>query len=459
MPDTNLTNSAIINAYIAATPGSAALHAKALGAFPSGITHDSRWLKPYPLSCAKGKGPIKWDVDGNRYVDLFGGHGSHLLGHCPDDVVEATIEQMRKGSQFGASHALEIEWANLIQEMVPAAERVRFTSSGTEATHMAVRLARAHTGRSKIARFHRHFHGWHDVMAFGVDGHFDGTPTPGVTEAVADGVKLLPPNDIDAVKALFEADDDIAAVIIEPIGANTGNVPIPGSFLKALRALTQEYGVLLIMDEVVTGFRLAPGGAQEARGVTPDLCTLAKVVAGGLPGGAVAGRKDLLDELDFEVSAAKGREKIKHPGTYNANPVSAAAGIVTLRTIRDTDACARANAAGEAVRTSLRQVLAEENVPWGIYGEFSFFFIFTNAAKLDIDPLTFNSFSVPSSTFGPDPRKTLTQKLHLGMITNGVDPMGFRGGILSATHGPEEVAAITTAFRNTLRGLKAEGEI
>ena len=457
--DSHLSNSAIINEYVRRTPGSAALYRDALGMLPSGIAHDSRWMKPHPLYVERGEGPLKWDVDGNRLIDLFGGHGSHLLGHCPPGVTQAVQKQVARGSQFGAGHAAELDWARLIQQMVPGAERVRFVASGTEATHMAVRLCRAFTGRHKILRFHRHYHGWHDVMAFGVDGHFDGTPTPGVPSATAEGVVLLPPNDIEAVRALFEADGDIAAVILEPIGATTGAVPIPGSFLVALRALTEAHGVLLIMDEVVTGFRLAPGGAQEARGVQADICTLAKIVAGGMPGGAVAGRRDLLDFLDFEVSAAKGREKIKHPGTYNANPVSAAAGIETLKAIRDTDACARANAAGAAMRSSLNAVLAAEDVPWAVYGEFSFFHIFTNPDGLDVDPQAFDAFALPTAAFKPDGRKSLAQKMYLGMVVNGVDPMGHRGGILSATHGDDVIAQTAAAFQATIRALKEEREI
>lgn len=459
MPDTGLSNSAIINAYMQRTPGSAALHMRALGSLPSGIAHDSRWLKPWPLYVDRGEGAHKWDVDGNRMVDLFGGHGSHLLGHCPPAVVAATIAQMRKGSQFGAGHALEVEWAALIRELVPCAERVRFTASGTEATHMAVRLARAFTGKHKVLRFHRHYHGWHDVMAFGVDNHFDGTPTPGVPEATADGVRLLPPDDIGAVRALFEREPDFAAVILEPIGATTGIVPIGGEFLRALREVTREHGVLLIMDEVVTGFRLAPGGAQEARGVTGDLCTLAKIVAGGMPGGAVTGRADILEALDFEITARKGREKIKHPGTYNANPVSAAAGIAMLKAVRDEDACGRANRAGEAMRAALNQVLASEDMPWAVYGEFSFFFLFTNPDGLDLDPMAFDATALPGTAFKPDPRKSLQQKLHLGMIVNGVDPMGHRGGILSAAHDAQAIGATAEALRATIRMLKAEGEI
>ena len=336
------TNSAIVASYVERTPGSAALHARARGVLPSGIAHDSRRTEPYPIYVGRADGPRKWDVDGRELVDFYGGHGALILGHCHPAVVEAVRRQVGLGTHPAACHELEVEWAALVQEMVPCAERVRFTASGTEATHMAVRLARAHTGRPRIMRFQRHFHGWHDHMAFGVDGHFDGSPSPGVLPEVAAEVVLLPPGDLQAVERAFERDDGIAAVILEPTGASTGVVPLGPSFLRGLREATTRHGALLIFDEVVTGFRVAPGGAQAAWGVAPDLCTLAKVLAGGLPGGAVAGRKDIIDWLDFDVSAARRREKVPHQGTYNANPLSAAAGVAALRLVRDTDVCARA---------------------------------------------------------------------------------------------------------------------
>ena len=222
--------------------------------------------------------------------------------------------------------------------MVPSAERVRFTSSGTEATHLAVRLSRAYTGRRKILRFRTHFHGWHDHMTSGYSAHFDGSPTPGVLAEVAESVILLTPGDIDALRATLEADGDIAAVFIEPTGGSFGMVPVKPDFLAAVRELTAKHGILLIFDEVISGFRVAPGGAQAQFGITPDLTTLAKILAGGLPGGAVVGRKDVLDLLDFEAAKANGHEKVGHQGTFNANPLSAAAGSATLETIHTTDA-------------------------------------------------------------------------------------------------------------------------
>jgi len=459
MPSLTPSNSPIVAAYMAKTPGSAALHAEASAQLPSGIAHDSRYTDPYPIYTARAAGPRKWDVDGNVLVDFYGGHGALLLGHCDPAVTAAAQAQLALGTQYGSCHALEIQWARLVREMVPCAERVRFTSSGTEATHMALRLARAFTGRRKIIRFQRHFHGWHDHMAFGVDNHFDGSASPGVLPDVAAEVVLLPANDIAAVKRAFEGDPDIAAVILEPTGASTGMVPTGKEFLAALRAATTAYGAVLIFDEVVTGFRVSPGGAQQWAGVTPDLCSLAKIVSGGLPGGAVAGRKEILDWIDFEVSAAKGREKIKHPGTYNANPVSAAAAIEVLTRIRDTDACDRANAAAARMRDEYNRVLAEEGVPWAVYGDHSVIHFFTNPDGLEVDPLAWDANAQHASVFKADPRKTMLAKLYLALVVHGVDPKGPRGAILSATHGEAEIAEATEAWRKALRMLKEEGEL
>ena len=207
---------------------------------------------------------------------------------------------------------------------------------------MALRLARAATGRETIMRFRGHFHGWHDHMTFGYSNHFDGTPTPGVIDGIAQKTVLVDPGDIAGVKTALETNTDIAAVIIEPTGSSFGQVPIRPEFLHELRRLTSAHGVLLIFDEVVTGFRVSRGGAQVAFGITPDLSSFAKIVAGGLPGAAVAGRRDLLDQLDFAAAQSAGKEKIAHPGTFNANPVSAAAGTAALGVIASSDIeCAR----------------------------------------------------------------------------------------------------------------------
>jgi glutamate-1-semialdehyde 2,1-aminomutase len=459
MPDTLTTNSPIIAAYRAATPGSAAAAEKAVRLFPSGVTHDSRYIEPYGLYVTRAEGPRKWDVDGNCYVDYFGGHGALLLGHCHPKVVEAVEQQVERGTHFGASHELEIAWAEWVLKLIPSAERVRFTSSGTEATMMALRLGRAFTGKSKIIRFKHNFHGWHDHMTSGYASHFDGSPTPGVLSGVTTGLLLAEQNDAEGLARLLDEDDDISAAIIEPTGAHGAQLPIDPNFLKTLRELTRQHGVLLIFDEVVTGFRVSPGGAQAHYGIRPDLTTLAKILAGGLPGGAITGRKDILDLLDFQVTKAAEREKITHQGTFNANPLSAAAGVAALEIVGTTDACARANQYGDALRRRINEVFEEERVPWAAYGSFSNFHIFTNPDRVAITPTRFDPSAVPAEAFFDKRQTGVVHKFRLAMMTGGVDFSGSPGGITSATHGEAELEDTLTTLRKTIRMLRQEGEI
>src|SRR5690349_25059475 len=234
-PTNSATNSAIVTDYKARTQGSGALFERARKVLPSGITHDARYLDPYSIHVARAKGPRKWDVDGNEYVDYFGGHGALLLGHCHPKIVEAVNGQIERGTHFGASHETEIAWAEWVMKLVPSAERVRFTSSGTEATLMAVRLARAFTGKSKLIRFKHHFHGWHDHMTSGYASHFDGSPTTGVLPGITGGLLLAEQNDAEGLARLLEANDDVACAIIEPTGAHGAQLPIDPQFLTALR--------------------------------------------------------------------------------------------------------------------------------------------------------------------------------------------------------------------------------
>ena len=459
MPDTITTNSPIIAAYRAATPGSAAAAAKAQLLFPSGITHDSRYIEPYGLYITRAKGPRKWDIDGNEYVDYFGGHGALLLGHSHPKVVAAVHEQIERGTHYGASHETEIAWAEWVLRLVPSAERVRFTSSGTEATLMAVRLARAFTGKSKIIRFKHHFHGWHDHMTSGFANHFDGSPTAGVLPGVAGNVLLAEQNDIGGLARLLDENDDIAAAILEPTGAHGARLPIDPQFLHTLREMTQQRGVLLIFDEVVTGFRVAPGGAQAEYGINPDLTTLAKILSGGLPGGAVTGRKDILDLLDFQATKAAEREKIAHPGTFNANPLSAAAGVAALGIVGTSDACARANRYGENLRRRINEVFEEERVPWAAYGTFSMLHIFTNPDRVAITPTQFDPHQHSTESLTGNRQADIVHKLRLAMMAGGVDFNGSPGGLVSATHGEGELEDTIAALRKTVHMLKQEGEI
>lgn len=455
----SLTNSPIIEAYRRRTPGSAGLARQAAEVFPGGVTHDGRILDPYPIYVTHAAGSRKWDVDGNEYVDYTGGHGALLLGHNHPQVVEAVRQQLSRGTHLGACHEQELEWGRAVQRLLPSAERIRFTSSGTEATMMAMRLARAFTGKPKILRFFGHFHGWHDHAAFGVASHFDGTPTPGVLADIAGNVVLGPPGDLPGTRAVLDAHDDLAAAIIEPTGASWGQVPVPGDFLHGLREATARRGVLLIFDEVISGFRCSPGGAQEVFGIRPDLTTLAKILAGGLPGGAVVGRKDVLGLLDAAQSTASGREKVPHQGTFNANPLSAVAGTTTLRLVAETDVCQRANEYAARLREELCRVLRDEGVNWAVYGSFSGFHIFTNPQKLEISSACIDACQYDHRVLKAPASKSLMMKLRLGMMIHGVELFSWPGGPTSAVHTDDDLRHTTDALRQTLRMLRAEGEL
>ena len=248
-------------------------------------------------------------------------------------------------------------------------------------------------------------------------------------------------------------------MILEASGASWGMVPLPEGFLAGLRAATQERGVVLILDEVITGFRWSRGGAQARFRVIPDLCVLAKIVAGGLPGGAVCGRADIMDQLDPAAAKAAGREKIGHQGTFNANPLCAAAAVATLSIVERDEVCARAEATAEDIRSGMRQILSEEDVPWGIYGDASAFLIFQNPKGLDIDPQTFDPLRHGFKELKAVRDANLSHRLRIAMLANGVDIMGAPGGLVSAVHGPDEVGRTLDAFRTSVRWLKAEGDI
>jgi len=247
---------------------SAELYTRSRSAIAGGITHDSRNFAPFPIYVERADGSRKWDVDGNELVDHWMGHGSLLLGHNHPQVTAAVAEQVHKGTHYGACHELEVAWAEQIQRLIPSAEWVRFTMSGTEATMLAMRDARAFTGRELIIRFAGHFHGWHDYAMAGYQPPFDTSTSTGVPKAVTGTMLVAYPNNIESVRQLLNAHpDQVAAVILEPGGGSNGIIPTNVGFLHELRALTAERGVVLIFDEVITGFRYSPGGAQQVYGV------------------------------------------------------------------------------------------------------------------------------------------------------------------------------------------------
>jgi len=459
MNDSALANSAVIADFRHKTPGSARLHAEALQALPSGIAHDSRQLSPYPIYVERAEGPRKWDVDGNEYVDYFGGHGALLLGHSHPAIVAAVQRQMAAGTHYGSCHALEVRWAALIKQLMPAAENVRFTSSGTEASHLALRLARAHTGKPKVIRYIGHFHGWHDHVAAGANSHFDGSTPIGTLPASSENMLFLSADSLEPTLRALDTQSDIAAVILEPSGASWGQVPLPSGFLQGLREATTAKGVVLIFDEVVTGFRLSPGGAQVKHGVAPDLTVLGKIVAGGLPGGAVVGKRAILEQLDFAAMKAQGREKVAHQGTFNANPLAAAAAIAMLEQVATGEPNARADRAGDRLRAGMNSVLKDERAAWAVYGEASQFHIFTNPRRIALDPLAFDPVKLGFAGLKGAKDPGTANRLRLAMIVAGADIMGAPGGLISAAHDDAAIDQTIEAFAKAVRMLKTEGDI
>jgi glutamate-1-semialdehyde 2,1-aminomutase len=429
---------------------SADLYERSRAAIAGGITHDSRNFAPFPIYIERADGSRKWDVDGNELVDHWMGHGSLLLGHNHPQVTAAAAEQLHKGTHYGACHELEVAWAEQIGRMIPSAEWVRFTMSGTEATMLAMRDARAFTGRPLVIRFAGHFHGWHDYAMAGYQPPFDTPTSTGIPKAVAESMLVAYPNNIESVRQLLDAHpDQVAAVILEPGGGSNGIIPTSVQFLQELRELTRQRGVVLIFDEVITGFRYSPGGAQQVYGITPDMTTLAKIVAGGMPGGAVVGRHDILDVQTFKGELHKDRfERVLQQGTFNANPLSAASGLAALQIVAEGWATEQANQAGEQLRQGLRDVFERRGVAGVVLGEASVFQILLGEGMDEAVETT----DVQRLMAGRGAVNTLRK----AMLLNGVDLMRS-GGFTSIVHRDEELTKTIDAFDRSLEALQREG--
>lgn len=436
--------------YIERHPRSAALYAEASRRLPSGVTHDARYQRPFPIYVDHATGAHKWDVDGHELIDYVMGHGSLLLGHSHPVVLEAAAAQLQKGTHYGASHEAEVRWAEAVCDLVPSAEMVRFTSSGTEATLMALRLARVASGRPAVLKFERHFHGWHDYVIS--SSSYGAAAPPGVPDATLESVVVVEPA-MHTIRETVAARPDIGTVIVEASGAGMGAIPLPTAFLGELREFTAQQGLVMVMDEVVTGFRWSPGGVQQVEGVTPDLTALAKVLAGGFPGGAVAGRADIMERLAFPADR-KGT-KVGHPGTFNANPLSAAAGTAALRQVADGRAQEQATASARELQAGMNAALHELGIPGFAYGGASIFrLIFGGDTVPEARPYAANELPLALLMGGSPPE--VQRLLNLGMVNRGVQYFG-NGGIVSCVHSPADIAHTFDAWRETLTALRDEG--
>ncbi|HEX6031841.1 MAG TPA: aspartate aminotransferase family protein [Tepidiformaceae bacterium] len=438
--------------YVARHPRSGELHIRAAKVLPSGVTHDARHLRPFPIAVERAAGSRKWDLDGHEYVDYVMGHGALLLGHNHPVVTEAARRQLELGTHLGAGHVHEVEWAEEVVQLVPSAEVVRFTSSGTEATLMALRLARAYTGRPAVLKFERHFHGWHDYVA--ASSKYAGAAPAGVPHSTMESIVVVPP-DMDAVRRACDERSDIGAIIVEAAGASSGALPIPEGFLRELRELTAARGVVFIMDEVVTGFRWAPGGVQAIDGVRPDLTALAKILAGGFPGGAVAGKREILDRLAFSPPGERREEKVGHPGTFNANPLSAAAGVACLREVANGDHQRAASEMAQRLRTGMNEVLSSAGTPGYVYGESSAFRIVLGG-DAPPEPRDYHARELPIDLLLRGAPAEEGRLLQLALLSRGVHFFGL-GGLVSSVHNEADLQLTLEAWNGSLEALKREG--
>ncbi|MEO1373951.1 MAG: glutamate-1-semialdehyde 2,1-aminomutase [Cyanobacteria bacterium J06635_10] len=425
------------------TTKSQEIFAAAQSLMPGGVNSPVRAFKSVggqPIVFDKVKGAYIWDVDGNEYVDYVGTWGPAICGHANPEVIAALHEALEKGTSFGAPCALENVLASMVIDAVPSIEMVRFVNSGTEACMAVLRLMRAFTKRDKVIKFEGCYHGHADMFLVKAGSGVAtlGLPdSPGVPKSVTGDTLTAPFNDLEAVKVLFEENrDQIAGVILEPVVGNAGFIPPDAGFLEGLREITQEHGALLVFDEVMTGFRISYGGAQEKFGVTPDLTTLGKIIGGGLPVGAYGGRRDIMSMV-----APAG--PMYQAGTLSGNPLAMTAGIKTLELLQKPGTYDYLEKVTKKLVDGLLQIASETGhaaCGGNISGMFGMFF--TNGPVHSYE----DAKNSDTSKFG---------RYHRGMLEHGIylAPSQFEAGFTSIAHTEEDIERTLQAARDVMSGL------
>ncbi len=405
---------------------------------PGGVDSPVRAYTPYPFFAKKSKGPYIYDVDKNSYIDYCLAYGPLVLGHAHPQVIEAVKEQLELGSAYGVPTEKEIELAKLVVKKIPCAEMVRFVNSGTEATMSAIRLARAFTGRKKIVKFEGSYHGAHDYVLVKSGSGAMGMPDSlGVPEETTKNTLVIPFNSREAVSELIEKQsDEIATIIVEPVMGNIGCIQPQEGYLKFLREITAENNIVLIFDEVITGFRVAEGGAQEYYGITPDLVTLGKILGGGFPMGALAGKKELMEML----TPLGG---VYQAGTFNGNPISITAGLTTLKLLNH-NFYEELNHKGDYIRSGINTILNNYNLDFKVAGLSSMFQLYFT------DKMVWNYNDAKSS----DTNK-FKQYFH-NLLKSGVfiPPSQFECCFISLMHEESELDNTLEAIKQSINNIK-----
>ncbi|MEE9474164.1 MAG: glutamate-1-semialdehyde 2,1-aminomutase, partial [Candidatus Hydrothermarchaeaceae archaeon] len=401
-----------------------------------GVNSPVRAMKPYPFFTERAEGCRLHDVDGNSYIDYCLAYGPLILGHAYPKVIESVKQQIERGSLYGTPTELETKFAQKICQAVPTAEMLRFVNTGTEATMGAIRLARGYTGKNKIIKFEGAFHGAHDyvLVKAGSGATTHGMPTSaGVPKDTTKNTIIVPFNDEAAVENALK-DADTAGIILEPIIGNAGCIMPKDGYLKFLREATADKGALLIFDEVITGFRLAYGGAQEYYGVMPDITTLGKILGGGLPIGAIASSREIMENM-----APLG--KVYQAGTFNGNPLSMAAGYAAVTELEDGSVYEKVNALGDRMRKGLEEVTADLGLETRVYGVASMFQIY----------ITGEDVADYQAALRAD--KDLFLKFQQELMKRGVffPPSQYECNFISYAHGEDEIDDTLSTVEDSLR--------
>jgi len=404
---------------------------------PGGVSSPVRAISPCPFYTARAEGPYLWDADANRYIDYCLAYGPMILGHCHPAIVKAAADQMTRGWLYGTPSLLEVAAARRISRLYPSMEMLRFVSSGTEATMAAIRVARGATGRDKIIKIEGGFHGAHDSVLVKAGSGATTLSIPdskGVPVDTAKNTLQVPYNDLAALESmLLSHPGQIACLIMEPVLGNIGPILPEKGYLEGVRRLTKEHDVLLIFDEVITGFRLSLGGAQELFGIKPDLTTLGKIIGGGFPVGIFGGRRDLMEQ----VAPGGG---IYQAGTFNGSPVSLACGMATLDVLEKEKVLEKLNITGKQMREGLQEIVDDLHLPYNVVGIASMFKIF----------------------FGKEPHNYIEAlkcdkngylAFFRRMLSSGIflTPSQYETDFISASHSSEVIETTLEATRSCLK--------